>query len=74
LSVDPASITLLDIAEAIGSQEAGCRTEAKGTPIAGILQAQWDDAADASRRVLGQATLSGLVERARHGDATMFYI
>ena len=74
LSVDPGTITLLDIAEAIGSQETGCRTEAKGTPIAAMLQEQWDDAADASRRVLGQATLSGLVERAQHGDASMFYI
>lgn len=74
LSVDPATITLLDIAEAIGSQEAGCRTEATCTPMAVMLQTQWDDAAEASRRVLGQATLSGLVERAQHGDASMFYI
>ena len=74
LSVDPATITLLDIAEAIGSQETGCRTEATSTPIAAMLQDQWDEAAEASRRVLGQATLSGLVERAQHGDASMFYI
>jgi len=74
LSVDPTTITLLDIAEAIGSQEAGCRTEGKGTPIATILQEQWDDAADASRSILGQATLSGLVERTQQGDPSMFYI
>ena len=37
LSVDPATITLLDIAEAIGSQETGCRTEANRTPIATML-------------------------------------
>ena len=74
LSVDPASITLLDIAEAIGSQEAGCRTEAKSTPMAVMLQEQWDHAADASRKVLSQATLSVLVERAQADDASMFYI
>ena len=74
LSVDPAGITLLDIAEAIGSQEAGCRTEANSTPIAEMLQKQWDDSAEASRSILGQATLSGLVDKARHGDETMFYI
>lgn len=74
LSVDPATITLLDIAEAVGSQEAGCRTEAHSTPIAEMLQERWDDAADASRQILRQATLSGLVEQAKHGDATMFYI
>ena len=74
LSVDPATITLLDIAEAVGSQETGCRTDSKRTPIAAMLQEQWDDAAEASRRILGQATLSALVERSQHGDASMFYI
>ncbi len=74
LSIGTATITLLDLADAIGSHEAGCRTEAKHTRMAAILQEQWDDAAEASRRVLGQATLSGLVERAQHGDASMFYI
>jgi hypothetical protein len=39
-----------------------------------MLQERWDDAANASRQILRQATLSGLVEQARHGDATMFYI
>jgi Rrf2 family protein len=74
LTVDPTQITLLDIAEAVGCQEAGCRAEAKATPADEMLQVFWDDAAAASRNVLSRARLSDLVERCRHGDATMFYI
>lgn len=74
LSVDPTQLTLLDIAEAVGCQEAGCRTEGKATPADELLQDFWDDAAEASRTVLSRARLSDLVERCRHGDATMFYI
>ena len=74
LSVDPSGLTLLDIAETVGGQDAGCQTEAKGTPADEMLQVFWDDASAASRRVLRQATLSDLVERCRDGDAMMFYI
>ena len=74
LSVDPAKVTLLDIAEAVGCQEAGCHTEVTATPAGEMLQVLWDDAAAASRNVLSRARLSDLVERCRHGDATMFYI
>ena len=74
LSVDPTQITLLDIAEAVGAQEAGCQTEANKTEADVILQAFWDQAAEASRKVLSDAKLSDLVERCRHGDSTMFYI
>ena len=74
LSVDPAKVTLLDIAEAMGCQDSGCQTETKGTPGDELLQEVWDDASEASRRILNQARLSDLVERCRHGDAMMFYI
>lgn len=74
LAVDPSKITLLDIAEAVGCQESGCRTEGKSTPADDLLQEVWDEAAEVSRRVLGRARLIDLVERCRHGDATMFYI
>ena len=74
LAVEPSKITLLDIAEAVGCQESGCRTEGKATPAEEMLQVYWDDAAEASRAVLSQARLCDLVERCRHGDATMFYI
>lgn len=74
LSVDPTKISLLDIAEAVGCQETACQTGAKPTPADEILQVFWDDAAEASRRVLADVKLNDLVERCRHGDATMFYI
>jgi Rrf2 family protein len=74
LSIDPESITLLDIAEAVGCQEAGCHTEGKAAPADELLQEFWADAAEASRQVLGRARLSDLVQRCHHGDATMFYI
>lgn len=74
LSVDPSQITLLDIAEAVGAQDAGCQTETKKTEADQMLQHFWDEAAEASRKVLTDAKLSDLVERCRHGDATMFYI
>lgn len=74
LSVDPSQITLLDICEAVGCQEAGCKTEGKATEAGEMLQEFWDEAAAASRQVLSRARLSDLVERCRHGDATMFYI
>lgn len=74
LSVDPTKITLLDIAEAVGCQEASCRTDGKATPADEMLQVFWDDAAEAYRTVLSRARLSDLVERCRHGDSTMFYI
>ncbi len=70
----PSKITLLDIAEAVGCQEAGCRTEGKASAADEMLQGFWDQAADASRRVLSRARLSDLVERCLHGDETMFYI
>ncbi len=74
LAVDPATVTLLDIAEAVGCQDSGLQTETKGTPADDLLLEFWDEAAEASRRILGQARLSDLVERCRHGDAMMFYI
>jgi Rrf2 family protein len=74
LVVSPEQISLLDIAEAVGCQDAGCQTETDATPADEMLQEFWDDAAEASRQVLSQARLSDLVERCRHGDATMFYI
>lgn len=74
LTIDPATITLLEIAEAVGCQEAGCQTDAKATPADVMLQESWEQAAEASRSVLSQVRLSDLVERCRHGEAAMFYI
>ncbi len=74
LSVSPADITLLDIAEAVGCPDAASQTNSPSTQARTLLQELWDDASDASRKVLAGTRLSDLVERCRHGDATMFYI
>jgi Rrf2 family protein len=74
LSVNPAEITLLEIAEAVGCQETGAQSEPTASSADRMLQDFWDDAAEATRTVLSRARLSDLVERCRHGDATMFYI
>lgn len=75
LCIDPAQITLQDIVEVVGcQQETSARGE--GTPGAAdeILQSSWDEAAEASRRVLSSQRLCDIVERCRHGTETMFYI
>ncbi len=74
LAVDPTTITLLDIVEAVGCQEAGCHTDGKATVADAMLQESWEQAAEASRSVLSQIRLADLVERCRHGEAAMFYI
>jgi Rrf2 family protein len=74
LSVDPTKITLLDLAEAVGCQDTGHRNDGKASEADGLLQEYWDEASEASRKILSQARLSDLVERCRHGDSTMFYI
>lgn len=74
LSIDPASVTLLDIAEVVGCQDTGSHTEGKATPSDEMLQVIWDEATEASRRVLSDTRLIDLVQRCHHGDATMFYI
>ncbi|MGB0599652.1 MAG: RrF2 family transcriptional regulator [Rubripirellula sp.] len=75
LAVDPTQLSLLDIVEAVGCQEgAGPRAEGKATAADQLLQGIWDEALEASRRVLAEAHLSDLVEQSKHGDSTMFYI
>lgn len=74
LSVDPAELTLLDIAEAVGCLETGCKTEAKPTAAGQKLQDIWAEASEASREVLASHRLSDLVAHVRDDTATMFYI
>jgi Rrf2 family protein len=73
LSVHPSRLTLLDIADAIGCQETQTRASAI-TPMDEILQANWEEASQVSRRVLSKQRLSDIVQRCRNGDAEMFYI
>ena len=79
LSVDATTLTLLDIAEAVGCQETTVRSEASSTPASDasaseMLQGIWQEAAEASRDVLASKSLASIVEQVRHGDSTMFYI
>jgi Rrf2 family protein len=74
LSVDPTTVTLLDIATAVGCSEVGFRSDGQATAADRMLQAAWEQAAAAARDSLQQIRLSDLVERARHGEAAMFYI
>lgn len=74
LAVDPSKLTLLDIAEAVGCQESSGRGGDKASPADELLCEYWEEAAEASRRILTQIRLSDLVERCQHGDAAMFYI
>jgi len=74
ITIDPSQITLLDIVEAVGCQEAPSHVGTEATAADEILQEFWDSATEASRRVLSRVRLSDLVERCRHGDAAMFYI
>ncbi len=74
LTASPADITLLDIAEALGCQETAGERDTNGTPADDVLQEYWDNASEASRRVLSQARLSDLMEKCGSGDAMMFYI
>ncbi|TWU60520.1 HTH-type transcriptional regulator CymR [Rubripirellula tenax] len=75
LSVEPASITLLDIADAVGcGQDSGCSVEGKSTIADERLQEVWDEAAEASRNVLASVTLADMVGRSVEADAAMFYI
>lgn len=74
LAVDPSTINLLEIASAVGCQEAGSPAGGKSTAADRVLQESWEQAAEASRAVLARTRLADLVERARHGEATMFYI
>ena len=74
LAVDPADLTLLEIAEAVGCPESNCQTDATDTPANRMLQDVWDAASEASRAVLAKTSLAEIVARTAQDDAVMFYI
>ena len=74
LIVEPQQLTLLEIAETIGSGEGGCSAGADRTPEATQLRSAWDAAADAYREVLAQTRLSDLADRCAESGQAMFYI
>ncbi len=74
LAVDAETITLLDIADAVGCPDGGFKADGKSTRAAVRLQNVWEQAAEASRNVLASVTLAEMVARAKNNDAAMFYI
>jgi Rrf2 family protein len=74
LSIDPDQLTLLDIADAFGGQDAGCKTETTDNEADRLLHQSWNDATEASRKVLATITLQQIARQAaKHGEP-MFYI
>ncbi|MCA9139395.1 MAG: Rrf2 family transcriptional regulator [Planctomycetales bacterium] len=74
LSVEPADLTLLEIADVVGCPESNCFGEATETPANQMLQETWEAANEASRQVLSRTTLAEIAARATHGEQVMFYI
>lgn len=74
LSVDPSSITLLDIVDAIGCQETTDRRDEDPTPAGDVLQCFWDEASEAARAVLAKKTLADFVRACQDDESVMFYI
>lgn len=74
LLVDPAELTLLEIAQAVGCPDSNCQTDATETPANQILQEIWETANDASRQVLAGTTLAEIAARVSKNDEVMFYI
>ena len=75
ITVSPADLSLLQVAEAVGCIEPACPVETSGSPAAAALNASWRSAQDASRAVLAETTLEQIVAAAlADRDAAMFYI
>ncbi|QDV81402.1 Rrf2 family transcriptional regulator [Stieleria sp.] len=74
LAVEPADLTLLEIAEAVGCAESNCQTDATDTPANRMVHEIWDAASEASRAVLARTTLAEIADRTAQDDAVMFYI
>lgn len=67
-------LTLLEIAEAVGWTDSGCRVEASPSLVSHLLKEVWDEAAEAYRKVLASTTLADLIRRSESSETPMFYI
>ncbi|KAA5543094.1 Rrf2 family transcriptional regulator [Roseiconus nitratireducens] len=74
LAVDPAQLTLLEIADAVGCSESSCQTESNETVANGQLHEVWGAAVQASRDVLAETTLADIASKCSPSEAVMFYI
>lgn len=74
LAAGLSDLTLLDIADAVGSAEAGCSAESSPTRASHQLKRVWGQAAEAYREVLASTTLADLVRKSEGSESAMFYI
>ncbi len=74
LTVDPAAITLLDVAVAMGCADAAPPVGPSNRKADQLLQDVWQSADAASKAVLSQRTLADIASRCAAGDEVMFYI
>ncbi len=74
LIVAPERLTVLDIADAVGCQEMGCKVDAKPSTEGEMLKDLWIEASQAARDSLASTRLIDLVVRAKGSDSVMFYI
>lgn len=78
LLVDPAELSLLEIAEAVGCAEASVsvgKADVHDAPAAdAMLHGVWKNAAAASREILSRTKLSEIAARSTQDDEVMFYI
>ena len=74
MAVSAKSLTLLDIAEAVGYQDAGCSAESKPNAASRQLLKVWEKASDAYREVLASVTIAELAQGSEKADSAMFYI
>lgn len=74
ISAAAKDVTLLDVAEAVGCQEAGCSAESVSNAASRQLMKAWSRAGDAYRDVLAAVTIADLVISYEKSDSAMFYI
>ena len=74
LAVSADSLTLLDVAEAVGYQDAGCSAESTRNAASRQLLKVWDQAGGVYRDVLASVTIAELAQGCENADSAMFYI
>lgn len=74
LAIAPDSITLLDIAEAIGCPDSIEPSREEEPSAQRALKKHWRDADEQSRQQLARVRLGDVIRSVRHSEEPMFYI